>query len=420
MELAFDRQLAATRSRQAYLAGGDAMRLILNVDGTVRGRDIRKGSQAVSDYRALKNHLGMATSPGEEKLFGYAQDTLTVSGLVFSAIALPKMAQKTATSFRELTTLVHAPTATMDQRLDKVEEVGRAAAGTVFASQGVVLGAKGTLGILSRNSGVASVVSSVGKSRAMGFLSTPLGMAFKVLLPIADFAVFGADVISMRRALNDPTQTASDKFRKALNLGLSGLKVSFWIFPQVRALRAAYSVASTVQLGLMFREFSAQLVPAAKSGIKTLGNAVLHPVETTKAVGSAIVNGTKSVLSAGASLVGWTASKLVHPIETWNTFATEFSTWKNALLNRNAQPAPAPTMQTAPTAPAPTMPVAPAAPVYTAPVYTAPATSVTGVPVAPVAPAPVAPVAPVTDASYEQAMAQLDVLAAQTAPAPTY
>ena len=191
-----------------------------------------------------------ATQSHRDFVVRTAGDVVTVAGLGLSAAALPGLTKKVATSFSELGTLVHDPNASTDQRLDKLEELTRASAGTVFSAQGVVVGAKGVAGILSRNSLIASGFAKVGSSPVTKFITSPFGKLFNVLLPVADGAVLIGETIAARRTFKDPTATTEQKLRSTLNLSLAGLKAAFWIFPQVRFLRSIYGLAGLGQLGL--------------------------------------------------------------------------------------------------------------------------------------------------------------------------
>ena len=59
--------------------------------------------------------------------------------MVVSAVALPKLVEQAKTGFQQLTTTIHDPNATTDQRLNALETTARAGAGTVYAAQGVVI-----------------------------------------------------------------------------------------------------------------------------------------------------------------------------------------------------------------------------------------------------------------------------------------
>jgi hypothetical protein len=385
-----------TGAERTYRVGRAAAELAISADGARKQQGIgavRGGADVALKYRNLKAEAGFRTLPIEEKLFKVAGDTLTVTGGVLSAIALPTMAKKTATSFQELKTLIHDPTATTDARLNKVEEMSRAGAGTIFATQGVVAGAKGTIGIMARSEGIARVVSKVSEGPLMKFVGSPLGKALNILLPVADGAVLVGELIATRRTFLDPAATGSSKLRKVLDLSLAGVKVAFWCLPGAKALKSLYTIASFGQLMLTLRDYWPQIQPNIVKVAKAVGWGIVHPIEAMGKIAEGTVKGVGWVFQKGAQLVGWTASKILHPVETWNNAWTEISAWGRAYYeatNRQVSswfqkpvPGQAPAPQLAFNAPAPVAPM-PYAPAPTAPVPAVPA---------PMAPAPAVPAA---------------------------
>lgn len=368
----------------------------------------RNGSATVQKYKKLKADAGFNTSKTEEHLFGLAGDAAAVSGLVISSIALPKMAQQTATSFRELSTLIHDPNATNDQRVNKFEETIRAGAGTVYSTQGVVVGAKATAGILARNRSIAEVMTKVGESKITRFVGSPLGKALNIMLPIADGAVFIGETIALRRTFQDPTATTTQKLRKVLDFSLAGLKTAFWLVPGVEGLRTAYNIASFAQLGFSLWDFRTTIGPHFKAAAATAAWAVGHPIAALQSLGQHIASGTATVVKGTASFLGWLGSKVAHPGTTFTNFKTEVSTWYNAYLGATTQKLAGvfnngPWNQQKPTQvamanPAPVVPgAAPVVPgAYAAPV----APGVAPIPAAPVmAPTPAAPIMSPTPAA---------------------
>ena len=320
-------------AQRTYRVTKAAAELAISADGARRQQGVgavRGGADVTLKYRNFKSEAGLRTTPMEEKLFRLAGDTLTVTGGVLSAIALPTMAKKTATSFRELSTLIHDPSATADARLDKVEELARSSAGTIFSAQGVVMGAKGTIGILSRSEGVARVVSTVNNGKFMRFVGSPLGKALNILLPIADVAVLVGETIAARRTFNDPAATGSQKLRKVLNLGLAGVKVAFWVLPGAKALKTAYNIASFGQLALTLKDYWPQIQPNVVKVAKAVGWGILHPFQAAGKIAEGTLKGVGWVASKVGAFAGWAWDKLSHPAQTWNTLWTEVSTWTRA------------------------------------------------------------------------------------------
>jgi hypothetical protein len=398
------------------------------------------GSATVQKYKKLKADAGFRTSKTEEKFFNVAGDAAAVSGLVISSIALPKMAQQTATSFRELSTLIHDPNATADQRANKFEETIRAGAGTVYSTQGVVVGAKATAGILARNRSIAEVMTKVGESKITRFVASPLGKALNILLPVADGAVFIGETIALRRTFQDPTATSGQKLRKVVDFSLAGLKTAFWLVPGVEWLRTVYSIASFAQLGFSLWDFRTTIGPHFKAAAATTVWAVGHPIDAAKALGQHVASGTATVVKGAGHFLDWLGSKVAHPGVTASNFKTEVGTWYKAyvqatgqrlvgMLNNwgNDQPPPqvamanppqvaGPGLAPAPIAPVPAVPAAPPAPavapaptmVAPAPVMAsaAPAANPAAVPPAPPPPPPVpAPVPPAPPAPPAPALA---------------
>lgn len=282
-------------------------------------------------YKNLKTAAGFQTTPVEERLFRLAGDVATISGGVLAAVALPTMAKKTATSFRELTDLIHNPTATAEARLNKLEEMARSSAGTVFSAQGVVAGAKGTMGILSRSEGVARVAANVGNARWFRWLGSPLGKALNILLPVADVAVLVGETIATRRTFLDQDATSGQKARKTLDLTLATLKTAFWLLPAARPLKAIYAAASFMQLGLALKDFWPTVQPALASATRNTIWAVKHPVEATRALGTALETHTRGLgatMAAGAQALWKVVS---NPGATWNTVTTTVRDWLGVL-----------------------------------------------------------------------------------------
>ena len=317
-----------------------AAELAISADGARRQQGVgavRGGADVALKYRNLKTEAGLRTTPMEEKLFRLAGDTMTVTGGVLSAIALPTMAKKTATSFRELSALIHDPTATADARLDKVEALTRAGAGTIFSAQGVVMGAKGVIGIVSRNEGIARVVSTASNGKFMKFVGSPLGKALNILLPIADGAVLIGEAIATRRAFNDPTATTSNKLRKVLDLSLATVKVAFWMLPGAKALKTAYTIASFGQLALTLKDYWPQIQPNIVKVAKAVGWGVTHPIEAMGEIAQGAVSAVGWTGSKLAALGGWTWDKVSNPVRTWNNMWTEISTWTRAYAQATGQ-----------------------------------------------------------------------------------
>ncbi|MDB5097335.1 MAG: hypothetical protein JWM80_1756 [Cyanobacteria bacterium RYN_339] len=292
----------------------------------------RNGSATVQKYRKLKADAGYSTSKTEEKFFGVAGDAAAVSGLVISAIALPKLASQTATSFRELNTLIHDPNATGDQRLNKAEETIRAGAGTIFSTQGVVVGTRAAAGILARNRSIAEVMTKIGESKITRFVGSPLGKALNVLLPIADGAVFIGETIALRRTFQDPTATSSQKLRKVLDFSLAGIKTAFWLVPGVTWLKTIYGVASFAQLGLSLYDFRTTIKPHFEAAVKTTAWAIGHPLQATASLGKSIASGIGSVVTGAAHFTGWLFGKVAHPGVAVDSFKKEYGTWNAAYL----------------------------------------------------------------------------------------
>jgi hypothetical protein len=330
-------QLAAARAsaqrggRIAYdaLDFGVAAKNTYGQDGLA---SVRNGSVAVQKYKKLKEDAGFRTGTWEERGFGMVGDVASVSGMVVSAIALPKMAQQTVTSFRELKDAIHDPNATNDFRLNKLEATARAGAGTIFSTQGVVIGVKATAGIMSRNRGMAEVLSKVSDSKITRFIASPGGKFLNVLLPVADGAVFIGEIIATRRVFSDPKATTAAKVREVLNMSLATMKVGFWLLPDVAVLREVYTFASFGQLGLSLWDFQQSMAPHFKQAMQTAGWAVTHPISAVGSLAQTIGTSVVSVAKAVGSTAGWLLDEVVHPVRTAQRFSSEVSTWYNAYL----------------------------------------------------------------------------------------
>ena len=297
------------------------------------------------------------SAPMQEKVFGLATDVMTVAGLGLSAVALPEMAKKTATSFSELKTMIHDPNATIDQRLDKGEEMVRAASGTIFSAQGVYMGAKGTVEILSRSKTIGSAFAKIGDSKFLGFMKySPIGKALGALLPVADGAVFIGEVIATRRTFKDPTATGSQRARKALDMSLASLKVAFWLFPGVQGLRTAYKLAGLGQMGLMLKDFHETLKPQLAAAGRKLVWGLTHPVEGLKAAGGWISRTAGAAVKGVAKGLGWLVGKLADPAGTWRGMVNEVRAWRGAVDGPQGQ---TPATPVAPQAQVPATPIAP-------------------------------------------------------------
>lgn len=298
---------------------------------------INNGSVAVTKYKQLKSDIGLRNGTWEEDAFARAGDVANVSGMVISAIALPKLAQQTVTSFKELSTVIHDPNATTDQRLDKLEATTRAGAGTIFSAQGVVLGAKATSDILARHRGMATVLSKVSEGKITRMFTSPVGKVFNALLPVADGAVFVGELIATRRVFKDPTATSGTKAREVLNLGLASMKVAFWMLPGVAWLREAYAFANFIQLGLSLYDFQKTMAPHFKTAFQDTVWGIQHPAQALAAVTQAAGRGLAAVGHAVTATLGWLGSKLSNPAQTLQNAKTETSTWYNGLLGKGRQ-----------------------------------------------------------------------------------
>lgn len=394
----------AKRSGDAVLQTRDYMKKAAAIDGQLAQRS---DTYARTSSRVKGSKIGQAAQksvPLQNKVFGYASDVVTVAGLGLSAIALPNMAEKTATSARELLAMFNDPTATAAQKLDKAETLTRSAAGTIFSAQGVYMGAKGTVSILGRFKPLGNLFAKLGDAKFLGFMKTnPVGRALGALLPIADGAVFIGEAIATNRTLKDPLATPEQKARKILDLGLAGIKTAFWILPGARFLKTAYAAASYGQLGLTLWDFRKTLGPKIVSAVKTLGWGITHPKEGLAALGNAIKNFSVGVFTKTGSAFVWLFQRLSHPVETWNAMVNGARAINDAAKTPpSATPGPVDNgAAQAPVAPLAPAPVAPA-PAPVAPV-TAPATNPT-----PVVPAPVTVAAePTVDAAFQAAMAQI-------------
>jgi hypothetical protein len=307
-------------AERSYRVSRAAAELAVSAGNVQRsnGVGVVRGSADVAlKYRNLKSEVGLGTHPVEEGLFRLAGDTATVSGLVLSAIALPAMARKTATSFQELRTLLDDPTATAAARLDKIEQLTRAGAGTIFSAQGVVVGTQGTVGILSRSEGIARLATRAGQTPVVQAIGKPLGVVLKVLLPVADLGVLVGEAIATRRAFLDPGASGWQRARKVVDLSLATLKAAFWLLPAARPLKAIYAAASFGQLLLMLRDFWPTVQPALQRAGTTTVWAVRHPGEAVRAMGQGIVGGLRAagsaVVVAGRTAWGWVSQ----PAATW-------------------------------------------------------------------------------------------------------
>lgn len=433
----------AKSSGDAVLRTRDYLNKAAELDGQLSQRNAAYGK---ASSRVKSSRIGQAvnkTVPVQNRVFGYASDVVTVAGLGLSAIALPEMAKKTAASARELATMFDDPTATTAQKLDKVETLTRSAAGTIFSAQGVYMGVKGTTSIISRFKPIGNLFAKLGDAKFLGFMKTnPVGRALGALLPIADGAVFIGEAIATNRTFKDPLATPEQKARKALDLGLAGIKTAFWILPGARFLKTAYAAASYGQLGLTLWDFRKTLGPKIVSAVKTLGWGITHPKEGIAALGQGIKNFAVGAFTKTGSALAWLFQRAAHPVETWNTLVKG----ANA-INQTVKTPPSSTAGPIDQGPVPVMPVGPIqpdafapqtpvvnAPVVNAPVAPVPATPVVEAPVTPVAPVPAAPVvempvapltppapaapvmpetpvapvaAPTTDAAFDSAMAQL-------------
>lgn len=422
----------AKRSGDAVLQTRDYMNKAAALDGQLSERNAAYGK---ASSRVKSSRVGLAAQksiPLQNKVFGYASDVVTVAGLGLSAIALPNMAEKTATSARELVSMFSDPTATTAQKLDKAETLTRSAAGTIFSAQGVYLGAKGTMSIISRFKPLGNLFAKLGDAKFLGFMKTnPVGRALGALLPIADGAVFIGEAIATNRTLKDPLATPEAKARKVLDLGLAGIKTAFWFLPGARFLKTAYTAASYGQLGLTLWDFRKTLGPKIISAVKTLGWGITHPKEGLAALGQGLKNFAVGTFTKAGSAVAWLFQRLANPVETWNAVVNGAR-----VINDTAKTPPSattgpiddtvttPVVPTGPMTPdalnpAAPAPVAPQAPVAmpTTPVET-PALPVT--PVAPVAPVtapateltPAAPVAvpaePTIDQVFQDALTQIE------------
>ncbi|MEB3196545.1 MAG: hypothetical protein VKP62_05010 [Candidatus Sericytochromatia bacterium] len=411
---------------------------------------LQGSAQVALKYKALKSEVGLAHSSLEERLFGLAGDVATVSGGILAAIALPTMSRKAATSFQELTALVRDPSATAEVRLNKLEEMVRAGAGSIFSAQGVVVGARGTMGILTRSEGIARVTARVGESPLFRFLGTPLGKFLQVLLPVADVAVLVGESIATRRTFLDPQTTSGQRARKVLDLSLSCLKAAFWLLPAARPLKAAYAAASFAQLGLTLRDFWPLVRPALTRASQTTLWALQHPGEALGAARTSLGNGLRVTGQALVSVAQGSWFVLTHPGYAWSAVHNEVSAWLRLLQGKAAAaipfrhvpvflapsgPAaaapealspgglaaptvPAPTLAHPASAPVPSLPAPTLAPPVTTPVPPPPAPTLAPPVTSPVGPPPAPSLAPPIITPTPPSPAPTPVVVAGTPAAP--
>lgn len=245
----------------------------------------------------------------------------TGAGVVLGVITLPKLVASVKGNYLNLKTTLEDQGATQDQKLDAVADLSRATAGTIQGVQGLNLSIRG-LGEMAQNSRLLGPL--MGRMGSVGVLArtgTWFTRIMRVLSPVADVAMLVADSVKLKNTFKDPTATFWTKARAILNVGLDGLKLATWLMPQTAALRLAYMGASFFQLGLATYDFGHSIVPA----LKKLGNAVLHPMETAKAVGHAIGEGMLVVsrrVYGAAEALEWA---VFHPAEALRSVTAKVS-----------------------------------------------------------------------------------------------
>ena len=422
------RAIARERARRSIETARAAAELAISADNARRADGVarlRGSADVVLKYRNVKSKAGLQVSAPEERVLSVAGDVFTVSSTVVSAIALPGFAQRAATSFRELRTMIHDNAYNTDQRLAKLEELARSSAGTVFSAQGVVVGGAGTLNILRRRPNIAPRIDAFEQGWLMRTVGAPVWRVMKFLLPIADFAVLTGEMIATRRVFMDPTSTVRQRTRKTIDISLATLKMSLWMLPGLPVLRTAYNWASMGQLGLIMLDYRDMLRPHFIRTLQGALWAITHPAE---AMGQALLWTTQTIGKAvqfTVGAIGAVLKTIIHPVATWNAATSAIAPWYRAYVVGTGQkmgiwkspqpslapipPATNPYGQPLPPTPLPPLPgvnplspnatpLAPATDPFAQPLPTAPPPPLPGAdPLAQPLPPPVAPLAPATD-----------------------
>lgn len=245
----------------------------------------------------------------------------TGAGVVLGVITLPKMVASVKSNYEKVKTTLADGMATQDQKLDAVADLSRATAGTIQGVEGLRLSVQG-LGEMAGNSRVLGpLMSRMGATGVLARTGTWFTRIMRVLSPIADVGMLVADGVKLKHTFADPTATFWTKARAILNVGLDGLKLATWLMPQTAALRLAYMGASFFQLGLATYDFGHSIIPA----LKKLGHAVLHPVETVRAVGQAIGEGMVFVSRRVYGTAEALERAVLHPDEAARAVASKVS-----------------------------------------------------------------------------------------------
>ncbi len=245
----------------------------------------------------------------------------TGAGVVLGVITLPKLVESVKSSYQNLKTTLDDGMSTQDQKLDAVADFSRASAGTIQGVQGLRMSVTGLVDMAAESRLLGSLVGRVSSAGVLARTGTWFTRIMGVLSPIADVGMLIADGVKLRTTMKDPTATFWTKARAILNVGLDGLKLATWLMPQTAALRLVYMGASFFQLGLATYDFGHSIVPA----LKKLGNAVLHPVETARAMGQAIGEGMVYVSNkvyGAAAAVEWA---VFHPGEAMRAVGAKVS-----------------------------------------------------------------------------------------------
>lgn len=245
----------------------------------------------------------------------------TGAGVVLGVITLPKLVESVKSSYEKLKTTLEDRTATQDQKLDAVADLSRASAGTIQGVEGLRLSVRGLTELAEESRFFGPLMGRVGSVGTIATAGSWFTRIMRVLSPIADVGMLVADGVKLKHTFSDPTATFWTKARAILNVGLDGLKLATWLMPQTAFLRLGYMGASFLQLGLATYDFGHSIGPA----LKKVGNAVVHPVETARAVGQAIGEGmvfvSNHVYSAAAAL----EHAVFHPAEALRAVGAKVS-----------------------------------------------------------------------------------------------
>ncbi len=308
----------ATQSASDFIRKQDALLKSLSAADSALLAKNPAYAKLTQDTRQMKavQAIGRMSSTTMSRLMKAAEVGGSAAGLTLSAIAFPKMISAVGTSYQKLHASFQDETATEEERLGAVADLGRATASSIHAVEGMRLSFS-TLGRVAQESRLLGpAATKVASTRLIRFSSTALGKAMGVLMPIADVGMFAANGVKAWQTFKDPNAGFGAKARSVLAVGLDGLKLATYLLPMTQGLRMAYLGASIASMSLSLWDFGHQIAPTAKKLGTAFVEAVMDPKAALRKVANAAEEGVMTVARGVKAAAAAVWNVVTHPLES--------------------------------------------------------------------------------------------------------